>query len=75
MKTFQLLKPLPIRRDERRHQYVNIETKQWLNYSTTGVCNELTEEAKENIEAYRYIWQPRGETVHECLAESMLRQY
>ena len=72
MKTFQLLKPLPIRRDERRHQYVNIETKQWLNYSTTGVCNELTEEAKENIEAYRYIWQPRGETVHECLAESML---
>ena len=72
MKTIELLKPLPIRRDEKRHQYVNIETGQWFSYSTTGVCNELTEEAKENIEKYRYVWQPRGEKVHECLAESML---
>ncbi len=72
MKTIELLKPLPIRRDEQRHQYVNIETGQWFSYSTTGVCNELTEEAKENIEAYRYIWQPRGVKVHECLAEKML---
>ena len=72
MKTFQLLKPLPIRRDEKRHQYVNIETGQWFSYSTTGVCNELTEEAKENIEKYRFMWQPRGEKVHECLAEKML---
>ena len=72
MKTFQLLKPLPIKRDEERHQYVNIETGQWMSYSTTGVCNELTEEAKENIEKYRFMWQPRGEKVHECLAEKML---
>jgi len=72
MKTIELLKPLPIRRDENRHQYVNIETGQWFNYSTTGVCNELTEEAKENIEKYRFMWQPRGEKVHECLAEKML---
>tara|TARA_R100001460_G_scaffold17285_3_gene37310 strand:- start:329 stop:1021 length:693 start_codon:yes stop_codon:yes gene_type:complete len=72
MKTIELLKPLPIRRDENRHQYVNIETGQWLSYSTTGVCNELTEEAKENIEKYRFMWQPRGEKVHECLAEKML---
>ena len=72
MKTIELLKPLPIRRDEKRHQYVNIETGQWLSYSTTGVCNELTEEAKENIEKYRFMWQPRGEKVHECLAEKML---
>jgi len=43
MKTIELLKPLPIRRDEQRHQYVNIETGQWFSYSTTGVCNELTE--------------------------------
>jgi len=72
MKTIELLKPLPIKRDEERHQYVNIETGQWLSYSTTGVCNELTEEAKENIEKYRFMWQPRGEKVHECLAERML---
>ena len=72
MKTIELLKPLPIRRDEKTHQYVNIETGQWLSYSTTGVCNELTEEAKENIEKYRFLWQPRGEKVHECLAEKML---
>ena len=72
MKTIELLKPLPIRRDEKTHQYVNIETGQWLSYSTTGVCNELTEEAKENIEKYRFMWQPRGEKVHECLQERML---
>ena len=72
MKTFQLLKPLPICRDEETHKYLNKETNEWLAYSTTEVCNELTEEAKENIEKYRYVWQPRGEKVHECLAESML---
>jgi len=72
MKTIEFLKPLPIRRDEETHKYLNQLTDEWLAYSTTEVCNELTEEAKENIEAYRYIWQPRGETVHECLAEKML---
>ena len=72
MKTIELLKPLPIKRDEERHQYFNTETNSWLSYSTTEVCNELTEEDKENIEAYRYIWQPRGEKVHECLQERML---
>jgi len=72
MKTIELLKPLPIRRDEQRHQYVNIETGQWFSYSTTQVCNELTEEDKQNIEFHRAEWQPRGEKVHECLAEKML---
>ena len=72
MKTIELLKPLPIRRDEQRHQYVNIETGQWFSYSTTGVCNELTEEDKQNIEFHRAEWQPRGETVHYCLEQKML---
>jgi len=72
MKTFQLLKPLPIVRSESEHKYLNTETKQWMSYSTTEVCSELTEEAKENIEKYRLTWQPRGETVHECLQEKML---
>ena len=44
MKTFQLLKPLPICRDEETHKYLNKETNEWLAYSTTEVCNELTEE-------------------------------
>jgi len=72
MKTIELLKPLPIKRDENTHRYVNTETRQWMSYSTTEVCNELTEEAKENIEKYRFVWEPRGVKVHECLAESML---
>ena len=72
MKTIELLKPLPIVLDVETHKYLNTETDEWLAYSTTGVCNELTEQAKENIEAYRYIWQPRGEKVHECLQEKML---
>ena len=41
-------------------------------YSTTMVCNELTEKAKESIEHTRHIWQPRGETVHSCLEQKML---
>ena len=72
MKTIELLKPLPICRDEGEHKYLNKETNEWLAYSTTEVCNELTEEDKEAIESYRYIWQPRGEKVHECLQEKML---
>ena len=72
MKTIELLKPLPICRDEETHKYLNRETNQWLAYSTTEVCNELTEKDKEAIESYRYIWQPRGEKVHECLQEKML---
>ena len=72
MKTIELLKPLPICRDEGEHKYLNTETDEWLAYSTTEVCNELTEEDKEAIESYRYIWQPRGEKVHECLQEKML---
>ena len=72
MKTVELLKPLAIFRDQETHKYFDETLQRWLAFSTTEVCNELTEEAKENIEAYRYIWQPRGETVHECLQEKML---
>ena len=72
MRTIELLKPLAIFRDQERHKYYDETNERWLAFSTTEVCNELTEEAKENIEAYRYIWQPRGETVHECLQERML---
>ena len=72
MKTIELLKPLAIFRDQETHKYFDETRQRWLAFSTTEVCNELTEEAKENIEAYRYIWQPRGEKVHECLQEKML---
>ena len=72
MKTIELLKPLAIFRDQETHKYFDETHQRWLAFSTTEVCNELTEEAKENIEAYRYIWQPRGEKVHECLQEKML---
>jgi len=72
MKTIELLKPLPICRHEETHRYLNKETNQWLAYSTTEVCSELTQEAKENIEFTKAEWQPRGETIHECLQEKML---
>ena len=72
MKTIELLKPLAIFRDQETHKYFDETLQRWLAFSTTEVCNELTEEAKKNIEAYRYIWQPRGEKVHECLQERML---
>ena len=58
MKTIELLKPLAIFRDQETHKYFDETLQRWLAFSTTEVCNELTEEAKENIEAYRYIWQP-----------------
>ena len=72
MKTIELLKPLAIFRDQETHKYFDETHQRWLAFSTTEVCNDLSEEDKENIEAYRYIWQPRGETVHECLQEKML---
>ena len=72
MKTIQKLPKLPVFRSEREHKYYCEKSNKWLKYSTTQVCNDLDEEAKQNIERLRHIWQPRGEKVHECLAESML---
>ena len=72
MKTIELLKPLPIVRDEKDINTSILKLDNGCSYSTTEVCNELTDEAKENIEKYRFMWQPRGEKVHECLAEKML---
>ena len=51
MRTIELLKPLAIFRDQETHKYFDETHQRWLAFSTTEVCNELTEEAKENIEA------------------------
>ena len=72
MKTIQKLPKLPVFRSEREHKYFCEKSNKWLKYSTTQVCNELDEKAKENIEHTRHIWQPRGETVHYCLEQKML---
>ena len=72
MKTIQKLPKLPVFRSERDHKYYCEKSNKWLKFSTTQVCNELTEEAKQNIEHTRHIWQPRGETVHYCLEQKML---
>ena len=72
MKTIQKLQRLPIFRDEATHKYFCEKSNKWLKYSTTMVCNELTEQAKESIDRTRHIWQPRGETVHSCLEQKML---
>ena len=72
MKTIELLKPLAIFRDQETHKYFDETLQRWLAFSTTEVCNDLSEEDKENIEKWRFQWQPRGEKVHECLQERML---
>ena len=72
MKTIQKLPKLPVFRSEREHKYYCEKSNKWLKYSTTQVCNELDEKAKEVIEHTRHIWQPRGETVHYCLEQKML---
>ena len=50
MKTIQKLPKLPVFRSEREHKYFCEKSNKWLKYSTTQVCNELDEKAKENIE-------------------------
>ena len=72
MKTIEKLPRLPVFRHEATHKYFCEKSKKWLKYSTTMVCNELDEKAKESIEYTRHIWQPRGETVHKCLEQKML---
>ena len=72
MKTIQKLPKLPVFRKEPEHKYYCEKSSKWLKYSTTQVCNDLDEEAKQNIERLRHIWQPRGETVHYCLEQKML---
>ena len=72
MKTIQKLPKLPVFRSEREHKYYCEKSNKWLKYSTTQVCSDLDEEAKQNIERLRHIWQPRGETVHYCLEQKML---
>ena len=66
MKTIQKLPKLPIFRHEQTHKYFCEKSNKWLKFSTTQVCSDLTEEAKQNIERLSHIWQPRGETVHYC---------
>ena len=67
------LKPLPIFRDEERHQYCWEPTGEWLAYSTTQVTgSDKTPEALANIERYRHIWEPRGIHVHYCLEQFLL---
>ena len=67
------LKPLPIFRDEERHQYCWEPTGEWLAYSTTQVTgSNKTPEARANIERYRHIWEPRGVQVHYCLEQFLL---
>ena len=72
MKTIQKLPKLPVFRKEPEHKYYCEKSSKWLKYSTTQVCNELTEEDKIGIEYHRSEWQPRGEAVHYCLEQKML---
>ena len=66
------LTPLPMYRDEERHQYCWEPTEEWLAFNTTVISNQKSPEALANIERYRHVWQPRGEKVHWCLQQRML---
>ena len=78
MKTYQLLKPLPIVRDEESHTSISIlKLMNGYAYSTTGVCNKLTEQAKDRIlKPMEIIYgSPEEKKCHECLAEQYARQW
>lgn len=68
------LDPLPIDHDPSSWSYSRSDTGHVFPISITGIIGAvtLTDADRDNIEAYRHIWEPRGNTVHSCL-ESWLK--
>lgn len=68
------LDPLPIAHDPSTWTYTRTDTGHTFPVSITGIIGAvtLTDADRANIEAYRHIWEPRGNTVHGCL-ESWLK--
>jgi hypothetical protein len=63
------LKPLPLAHDPNTWAYTRTDTGHLFPISITGIIGAVTlsDADRENIERYRPIWEPRGNTVHACL--------
>jgi len=68
------LNPLPIAHDPKTWTYSRTDTGHVFPISITGIIGAvtLTQADRDNIAAYRHIWEPRGNTTHSCL-ESWLK--
>lgn len=63
------LPPLPIERDDGSWTYRLTDREHWFPVSITGVIGRVcrSDEALEWIEAWREVWEPRGNTCHAAL--------
>lgn len=63
------LDPLPLEHDPDTWTYRRSDTGHVFPVSITGIIGAvtLTDADRANIEAYRSNWEPRGNTVHQCL--------
>lgn len=68
------LATLPIEHDPSSWSYRRSDTGHSFPVSITQIIGAvtLTDADRENIESYRPVWEPRGNTVHSCL-ESWLK--
>jgi hypothetical protein len=63
------LPPLPIERDDSTWTYRLTDRRHWFPISITGVIAKVhkSAEALAWIEAWREVWEPRGNTCHAAL--------
>ena len=68
---------LPIRRDDSTWTYWLLDPPHQFPVSVTGVISRVTksEEALAWIEAWREVWEPRGNTVHAALQHFALHRW
>lgn len=67
------LAKLPISFYEKEHKYIWDPTGDVMAYSVTQICGfDITDRKRDNIEATKHIWEPRGHTVHHCLEQYLL---
>lgn len=71
------LQPLPICRDDSTWTYRLLDRPHWFPVSITGVISRVCkpEEALAWIEAWRQVWEPRGNTAHAALQHHALHTW
>jgi hypothetical protein len=71
------LRPLPIARDDSSWTYRLTDRHHWFPVSITGVIAKVckAEEALAWIEAWREVWEPRGNTCHAALQHFALHHW
>ena len=71
------LQPLPISRDDSTWTYSLTDRHHWFPVSITGVIAKVckNEDALAWIEAWRDVWEPRGNTCHAALQHFTLHNW